>query len=173
MDKKSICNLQVKEIADKNSALFLWITFPKLDWAFDVMKSWGFIYKTCAFVWIKTNKNHNVNQISFLPSDSFDTFMGMGYYTRSNAELCLLGIKGNPHKRLCHNINQVVYEPLKRHSRKPDIIRNHIVKLFGNLPRIELFARQKTEGWDAWGNEVKSDIELTQNALTNTKPKQP
>jgi len=154
MEKEEIMELPVKDISDDNCVLLLWVTFPKLNWSFDIFKYWNFEYKTCAFVWIKTNKNFCVNQRSFLPSDCFDTFTGLGYYTRSNAEICLLGTKGKPPERKCHNINQVVYEPVQEHSKKPSIVRKHIVSLFGDLPRIELFARQKTEGWDVWGNEV-------------------
>ena len=77
----------------------------------------------------------------------------MGYYTRSNNEICLLAIKGKP-KRVSKSVHQVIYEPLREHSRKPDTTRTRIVELCGDLPRIELFARQKVDGWDHWGNEV-------------------
>ena len=113
--------------------------------------SWGFEYKTAAFVWVKKNKKSNTN------------FWGMGAYTRANAEVCLLGIS----KRTMaakqvkqHNIHQIIEHPVEQHSKKPDIVRNKIIELLGDLPRIELFARQKTEGWDVWGNEVESDIKL-------------
>ena len=79
--------------------------------------------------------------------------MGMGNWTRSNPELCLLAIKGKP-KRISASVHSVIDTPIERHSKKPDIVRDKIVSLCGNLPRIELFARQKTEGWDVWGNEV-------------------
>lgn len=154
MELPEICSLPVKDLAEDNAVLLMWATFPKLNWAIPVIEAWGFEYKTCAFVWVKTNKNYQVNQVSFLPSDTFDKFTGMGYYTRSNAEICLLATKGDPLPRLCHNINQIVYEPVEEHSKKPSIIRQHIVDLFGDLHRIELFARQKTEGWDVWGNEI-------------------
>src|SRR3990167_153708 len=71
------------------------------------------------------------------------------------AELCLFATKGKP-KRTCNNVRQVLYETRTKHSKKPEEVRKRIVKLMGELPRIELFARQKTEGWDVWGNEVKS-----------------
>ena len=160
MELADICALPVRDLTEDNAVLLMWATFPKLNWAMPVIEAWGFEYKTCAFVWVKTNRNYQVNQVSFLPADNFDKFTGMGYYTRSNAEICLLGTKGNPLPRLCHDINQIVYEPIEEHSKKPNIIKKHIVDLFGNLPRIELFARQKTEGWDVWGNEVESDIRL-------------
>ena len=153
MNAEDIKKLPVNNVADENSVLLMWTTFPKLKDAIPTIESWGFEYKTNAFTWIKTNKRQNPNQTSFLPVDP-DLFWGMGYYTRSNAEICLLATKGNPLKRLTHNIHSVVVSPIEEHSKKPNIIRENIVKLFGDLPRIELFARQRAEGWDAWGNEI-------------------
>ena len=77
----------------------------------------------------------------------------MGNWTRSNAELCLIGVKGKL-KRINTNIRQILYHPIMKHSKKPPIVRDKIVKLCGDLPRCELFARQKTEDWDIWGNEI-------------------
>lgn len=142
MSKEEICNMPIANIAAKNSVLFMWTTFPKLDWAMDVIKAWGFQYKTCGFTWIKQNKK----------SDGL--FMGMGYYTRSNAEVCLLAVKGNQLPRLSHKVHSVVMSHIEEHSKKPAIVRERIVELFGDVPRIELFARQKVDGWDCWGNEV-------------------
>ena len=85
--------------------------------------------------------------------------MGMGGWTRSNAEVCLIGIKGNP-KRVSKSVRQVIEAPVGNHSQKPEEARERIVELMGDLSRIELFARQKTEGWDAWGNEIQNDIEF-------------
>ena len=149
-----IKNLPVKNIIDKNCILFLWVTFPILQESFDVITNWGFKYSTCGFVWIKTNKNFNVNQTSFFPIDSFDSFMGLGYWTRSNAEICLIAKKGSI-KKQSNSIHQIIYEPIREHSRKPDIIRDKIVALCGDLPRIELFARNENKGWDSWGNETE------------------
>ncbi len=83
----------------------------------------------------------------------------MEYYFKTNLEVCLLGIKGKV-KPISHKICGDIFEPRSFHSKKPDIVRDKILQLFGNLPRIEIFARQKTEGWDVWGNEVESDIDL-------------
>lgn len=83
----------------------------------------------------------------------------MGFWTRSNTEICLLAIKGRP-RRQSKRIHQIIDMPVEEHSKKPDAVRQLIVELMGDIPRIELFARQKWEGWDAWGNEVKSDIQL-------------
>lgn len=148
MKLEDICNLPVKKITNDNAALFLWVTFPNLPEGLRVMESWGFKYKTLGFSWIKTN------------SKSRTPFFGIGYYTKSNCEVCLLGIKGKM-KPISNKISSVLIAPKEEHSKKPDIVRNNIVELFGNLPRVELFARESSPGWDVWGNEVKSDIFLT------------
>jgi len=141
MPLDEICKLPVQDISNDNCILFLWVTPPCISFGLRVIEAWGFEYKTKAFCWIKRNKK----------ADSF--FWGMGYWTRSNSEDCLLAVKGNP-KRINAGVHQVIYSPLREHSQKPDEAREKIVKLCGDLPRIELFARQKIEGWDAWGNEV-------------------
>ena len=125
----------------------MWVTMPKLNECFEVIKAWGFEYKTVAFTWVKLNKK------------SGTPFMGMGRWTRANAEVCLLATKGNP-KRINAGVHSVVMTPIEAHSKKPDEVRDRILKLIGDLPRVELFARQKVDGWDSWGNEINSDIEL-------------
>ncbi len=140
-DHKWICGLPVENISDDNCVLFLWITMPQLLNVFEVIKKWGFVYKTCAFTWVKRNK--------LQPS----WFWGMGNWTRANSELCLLATKGKP-KRVSASVHSVVDTPIEKHSKKPDVVKDRIVQLCGDLPRIELFARQKTLGWDSWGNEV-------------------
>jgi N6-adenosine-specific RNA methylase IME4 len=140
-DHEWICSLPVKNITANNCVLFMWVTMPQLPNVFEVIKAWGFEYKTCGFTWVKKNKI----------KDSW--FMGMGNWTRSNSELCLLSVKGKP-KRIDASILSVIDTPIEKYSKKPDVVKDHIVKLCGNLPRIELFARQKTKGWDVWGNEV-------------------
>jgi N6-adenosine-specific RNA methylase IME4 len=153
MSIEDIRALPVNEIADDNCVLFLWCVYALLPECISVMAAWGFEFKTCAFVWVKTNKNTNVNQLSFLPVESFDTFWGMGNWTRSNTELCLLGVKGNP-KRINADVHQLIYAPIGKHSKKPKETRDRIVRLMGDLPRVELFARQKTEGWDCMGFDI-------------------
>jgi site-specific DNA-methyltransferase (adenine-specific) len=144
---EEICKIKVGEIADKNCALFIWVTFPNLPEVFRVIKHWGFTYKTVAFVWVKTTKNKKL-------------FMGTGYYTRANSEICLLATRGTV-KPISHSIHSILLFPILGHSRKPNEIRKRIVELFGDLPRIELFSRMKWDGWDSWGNEVINSIELT------------
>lgn len=142
MPLEDICNLPVNDIADKDAVLLIWTISTMLPSALKVIESWGFKYKTVAFVWIKKNKI----------KDSF--FTGMGFYTRSNAEICLLATKGKPLPRISHSVKQIVYTPIDKHSKKPPEVRERIVSLFGDIPRIELFARERPEGWEAWGNEV-------------------
>ena len=141
MSMEDIKNLPVKEICEKDCVLFIWVTYPKLLAGLETINAWGFTYKTCAFSWVKQNKK----------SDGL--YMGMGYWTRANNEICLLATKGNP-KRVSASVRQIVLERVREHSQKPDCVRDRIVELCGDLPRIELFARQKTKGWDVWGNEA-------------------
>jgi len=141
MTHEDICNLPIQNISSENCILFIWVTMPMLAEGLQTIKSWGFKYKTCGFTWIKQNKI----------SDTL--FMGMGNWTRSNPELCLIATKGKP-KRIDAGIHSVIISHLEGHSKKPDETRERIVKLCGDLPRIELFARQETVGWDCFGNEI-------------------
>lgn len=143
MKALDIVDLPVHDIADSDSVLFLGVMNSEIPLALEVIKEWGFVYKTVAFTWVKTRKN---------------TFhFGGGNWTRSNPEICLLATKGKP-KRLSASVANLTVSLLKEHSQKPVEIKDKIVTLLGDLPRIELFAREKTEGWDVWGNEVVSDI---------------
>ncbi len=147
-----ICRLPINQLCD-NGVLLMWVTAPMLPQCLDVIKAWGFEYKTKAFCWVKQNKS------------GMGIFTGMGYYTRSNSEDCLLATKGDILPRHDHSISQIVLHPVMEHSKKPPIIRDMIVRLFGDLPRIELFARQKVEGWDSWGNEILNDVELSNSGI--------
>ena len=141
LDIEDLCKLPIKDLADKDCVLFMWVTFPKLKEGIKLMEEWGFKYKTVAFTWVKMNRNK--------PSP----FVGMGMWTRSNAEICLLGVKGNP-KRKNRDVQQIILSKIRKHSQKPDEVYTRIEKLMGNLPRIELFARHRRAGWDVWGNEI-------------------
>ena len=147
MSIEDIKALPVGDLAAKDCALFMWITFPCLQEALEVLTAWGFVYKTVAFVWVKQNPK----------SDGL--FWGLGYWTRANAELCILATKGHP-KRISHSVHQVIMTHVQEHSRKPDEARLRILQLMGDVPRVELFARQSPPGWDVWGNEVESTVEL-------------
>jgi len=150
MSIDDIIAMPVKDIAAENAVLFMWVTMPHLNIFMDVVNSWGFNYKTVAFTWVKKNKK----------ADS--PFWGMGRWTRANAEICILATKGSPKRQSAgvHSIvgteedEEVICSPIREHSRKPDAVRERIVELCGDLPRIELFAREQFEGWTTWGNEV-------------------
>lgn len=141
MSIKEICELPVGEIADKDCVLFLWVTYPMMQEAMELIKAWGFKYKTIGFQWVKQNRSGN------------GFFFGLGRWTRGNTEPCLIAVKGHP-KRMANDVSQLVVAPLMRHSEKPAEVRDRIVRLMGDVPRIELFARKRADGWDAWGNEV-------------------
>ena len=146
METTEISKLNIQDISNDETILFMWATFPNIDQAIKVISDWGFTYKTAAFVWVKKNKK------------ATDTnFWGMGAYTRANAEVCLLAISKNTKAKQVvksNAVHQIVESPVEKHSKKPDIVRDKIVELVGDLPRIELFARETAEGWDSWGNEV-------------------
>lgn len=145
MTTKDISNLPVRNLCTDNAVCFMWATFPNIAEALNVLEKWGFIYKTAAFVWIKQNKN----------KDSL--YIGMGAYTRANAEVCLLGISKKTKASeivKSHSVRQVIISRKEEHSKKPAETRDRIVELLGDSQRIELFARQQISGWDCWGNEV-------------------
>jgi len=139
---EDIKNLPIGNLAEDNCVLFMWVTYPFLEKSFEVLKAWGFQYKTIGFTWVKKNKK------------SPGWFWGMGYWTRSNAEICIIATKGKI-TRQSSSVHQIIDTKIEEHSKKPDCVRDKIIELVGDLPRIELFARDKTEGWDVWGNEVK------------------
>lgn len=140
MSLNEIKALPVSRIALPNSALLLWATSPLLPEALETIAAWGFKFKTIAFCWSKiTNTGREV--------------ANLGQWTMGNIELCLLGTKGSP-KRLDRTVRQLVTAERTEHSRKPEEVRRRIERIFGDVPRIELFARCATPGWDAWGNEA-------------------
>lgn len=164
---KDIKNLPIYKITENNCVLYLWVTFPLLKEGLEVMKSWGFKYKTLGFSWHKLNKNGNL-------------FFGIGSYTKSNAEICLMGTKGkvgimkkdnngnwiitDPKEKLCtisNNVSSAINSIREKHSKKPDEIRNRIVELFGDVSKIELFARNKYEGWDSIGYDIDNTDIIT------------
>jgi N6-adenosine-specific RNA methylase IME4 len=139
MTLEDIKNLNVPSADD--SILYLWATAPKLLEALSVMDAWGFEYIT-QMVWDKE-------------------IMGMGYWFRGQHEILLVGRKGKfspPPASL--RISSVYREKRSSHSKKPDAIRNLISSWFPDAKKIELFSRDNTEGWDVWGNEVESDMDL-------------
>jgi N6-adenosine-specific RNA methylase IME4 len=131
--------LPVQAHTARDCVLFLWATWPNLTDAFAVIEAWGFTYKTCGFCWAKTNADGS-------------PYMGLGFWSRSNSEACLLATRGKPH-RLTADVRQIVFAPRGRHSAKPPEVRARIERLVEG-PYLELFARERTPGWCAWGNEV-------------------
>jgi len=152
MTTKDICDLPIDKITDNNCILFIWTTDAHIPDCLKVINAWGFKYKTVGFYWLK--KELSGKQVCY-----------MGQWTMKNGELCLLATKGKMTQYLkCRKIRQLTEAKRDRtkHSKKPQEIRDKIIEMFGSqLNKIELFAREKTKGWDVWGNEVKSDIDLT------------
>jgi N6-adenosine-specific RNA methylase IME4 len=145
MSLEDICTLPIDQIADANCHLYLWVTNPLIAEGLRVTKEWGFEYKQL-LTWIKTYRDNGL-------------MMGLGYYFRVCTEQCIFAVRGRL-PRLDKSIRNAFFAPQTKHSRKPDIFRDIILQHSGNLPRVELFARQKVDGWDCWGNEVESDIEF-------------
>ncbi|ANI90111.1 hypothetical protein A9P82_12950 [Arachidicoccus ginsenosidimutans] len=148
--------MDIPSIMAKDAVLFMWATFPLLPDALDLGRAWGFNFRTVAFTWVKLYK-HN-----------YKPFIGMGYYTRANAEIVLLFIRGKPLKRQSNKVEQVLISKIGQHSQKPHEIRERIVQLYGDLPRVELFARSRLgffpdeeyKGWDVFGDEANHSIEI-------------
>ena len=141
MTLPAIKELPVIAIAAENSSLFLWATMPMLREGLEVIRAWGFSYITCAFTWVKLN------------SDNMGIYSGLGHWTNGNAELCLFGKRGHP-QRIREDIKQIVLAPVLEHSHKPSEVRERIVALMGDVPRIELFASQRVAGWDSMGFDI-------------------
>lgn len=151
MGSKEIMELGVSKITDDDCVLFIWTTDYHLSRCMQIIDAWGFEYKTVGFAWQKLNK-----------SGSPVCFMG-AYTMKSGIELCLLATKGKGAHKLVkrHNIKALINSQRLHHSKKPDEIRKRIVQLLGDdIPKIELFAREKTFGWDIWGNELNNDVEI-------------
>ena len=139
---KDLKGLNVHTICEEDCLMFMWTSSPHLDQAIDLMQAWGFKYATIAFVWDKQKVNP-------------------GFYTMSQCEICLVGKKGKiPQPRGARNVRQFISEMRGKHSEKPTAIRDRITEMFPTQKKIELFARNKTEGWDFWGNEVDCDVDL-------------
>ena len=134
---KDLKKIPIDEIANDDCLLFMWVTNPHLAQGIELGNAWGFEYKTVAFVWNKMVHNP-------------------GQYTMSYCELCLVFKRGRiPRPRGARNIKQLVEEKRTKHSKKPKVILENIDKMFPSQSKIELFAREKPEGWDVWGLDVR------------------
>jgi len=147
MAHDDIAKFPVGDLVPENAALFLWCVWPSLTQCIKTGEAWGFTYRTIAWVWVKSNPT------------GFGHHMGLGYYTRANTEPCLLFVRGTMPVS-ARDVLALIYSPVRGHSKKPDEQYGKIERLYPNKRYLELFARRKRGGWDAWGNEVKSDIEL-------------
>jgi N6-adenosine-specific RNA methylase IME4 len=145
METADIAALPVSDLAADDCCLFMWFVWPTLPEAIALIETWGFTYKTCAFAWLKADPYR-------LFALEEDVRMGLGYWTRSNSEACLLATRGKP-KRRDNSVRQGIISPVREHSRKPDEIHGRIERLVAG-PYAELFCRQRRPGWDAWGNQV-------------------
>lgn len=148
MTTEQIAGLPVADLAGDRAALFLWATWPMIEDALAVIKGWGFQYKTLAWEWVKPSKRGT------------GWAVGMGRYTRSNPEPCLLAFRGRPLPVACHSVLALLVAPRGRHSEKPAIQYDLIELLYPGRRYLELFARQTRPGWAVWGNEVESTVEL-------------
>lgn len=180
MTTADICALPVGGLAAKNALLAMWVTDPKINEGLEVMTAWGFEFTTVLFYWIKTNPKGLkiklgplVNLISpFLGKTGFDKMvrilpeliegwhLGLGYHTRANPEQCWLGKRGKGLRRVNNTIPRLIVAPVGEHSRKPDQARHRIQRLYGDVPRVELFARQRSPGWDIWGNQAPGGCDI-------------
>lgn len=147
MPIEKICAFPVRDISKKNCALFIWTVWPRLFETEQVIKAWGFKYKTLAWVWVKMTK------------DSSRPATGMGYYTRANTEPCLLAVRGNMPVQ-AHDVLSLIMSPRGRHSAKPIEQYAKIERLYPNMDRLEMFARHSQPGWDVFGNQVENSITL-------------
>lgn len=147
MSFDDIAGLPVNDLAAPNSILFIWGVWYYLPQTLDVIKAWGFKYKTCAFNWQKAD----IRQPDIF-KDQYEGQWGLGYWVRQNTEFCLLATRGTP-KRLHADVQQGIITPRREHSRKPDGIHERIERLVAG-PYVELFARQRRPNWDVWGNQT-------------------
>lgn len=137
-----IADLAVGDMAAEDAVLFLWTTDSHLPTALKVIEAWGFTYRTVGFVWNKKEKSGK--QVCYF-----------GKWTMKGTELCLLAARGKGHALIkSHKVRQLVEAERRGHSQKPPEVRDRIMELLGDIPRIELFAREKAEGWDSWGDEA-------------------
>ncbi len=152
MGADDIAALPVAAIAAPDAHLFLWTTGPNIQQAFDVIKAWGFRFSGMGFVWIKLKRSVDTRQLRMVTTAESDLHVGLGFTTRKNAEFCLLARRGNA-KRISKSVREVILAPVREHSRKPDEF-YHRARQYAAGPYLELFARQRRPGWDAWGFEI-------------------
>lgn len=151
MSLEDISNMPIPDISAKDSVCLMWIIDPMVEQGYQVMRAWGFIPRTVGFYWVKTN----------IKSPGY--FTGLGYYTRANPEQCILGTRGKGLQRINKDVARLIVAPRGRHSAKPIETYDRIERLFGNVRRVELFARYKRPGWDVFGNQIDGSILLPES----------
>lgn len=157
MTIEDIKGLPINEISDKDCICFMWVTDSHLKEGIEVLESWGFKYKTIAFNWIKKYA-------------SGETCVNFAPWTLKSWEICIVGIKGSMGKyKKVNNIRGLVEAERTKHSKKPIEVRNRIEQLFGDIPRIELFAREYSEDWFVWGNEVDNTCPICKKGVSMGK----
>ena len=137
--------MPVADLAADDCALFCWACWPSFPEALELIKAWGFTFKTMGFVWVKGEG------LPLFPDD-IKAQVGMGYWTRANTEPCILATRGSP-KRLNADVRQTILDRRREHSRKPDDVHSRIERLVAG-PYLELFARSPRKSWTVWGNET-------------------
>jgi site-specific DNA-methyltransferase (adenine-specific) len=165
MTMAEIADLPIKRLAARDCAVLMWCTYPYLDKQIKLFEHWGFRYRTQFLNWIKLNpKGYDLpkDDPNYVPGKQYvlysdglfhSIFFGVGYYAKSNPEVCLLGMRGQL-PTISDAVSSVILAPRREHSRKPDEAYSRIEQVFGDVPRIELFARQSAPGWVAAGNGI-------------------
>lgn len=165
LSMEAISQIPYNEFMAKDSLIFMWVTGPKLveicSTVVPALEKQGFKYITKVFSWVKLNPTGSVTTIEKDIWLSKGVYSGLGYWTNGNTEDVLLFKRGTP-KRISKSVKQITFAPrADEHSAKPLEIKSKIIELMGDVPRIELFARERTHGFHAWGNEIPDpDIDL-------------
>jgi|SRR5262245_34852596 len=146
--------LPIGELMAADAWVFLWVIQTHFPAALELLSAWGFEYKTVGFVWVKMPKQWRPDEIPL----RLRPRTGLGYYTRSNSEQCWIASRGDGVKRQDRGVDQVIYAAIREHSRKPDEVARRIDRLVGDVPRIELFAREQRPGWAAWGDQIQLNL---------------
>jgi N6-adenosine-specific RNA methylase IME4 len=150
--------LEIPDLLDPTgAAVGLWVVDPMLPQALELATAWKLRFSSVLFYWAKTNPRH----AAFGAASSSSTWhMGTGYGTRANPEQCWLFFYGRGLKRQAADVRRLIVEPVGAHSAKPDVAYARVERLFGDVPRADIFARRLREGWAVWGNEIACDFEI-------------
>lgn len=181
MSLEELKRLPVWDLAAENAVLAMWYTGTHDEQARELAKAWGFdVRQMFLFTWVKLNEKAQCTIDKALESgaivdfwDFYDllnqvTRMNPGNYSRGNQESCLIAVRGKGIERQNAGVKQLIYSPLGEHSQKPGEARYRLEELYGDVKRIELFARFQIAGWDTWGNECMQSIHLVEgHAITS------